>query len=140
MRKVQAVKDELREPASLPSASPTPAVDVMLEVIALPAQPFAANRTKKSSPPPLEAAQPGERTPIEPEKLEKAISNAVKKGGPGCENFVGVIVQRTTPKSRFDANWALRGVRFGRANRENADKAISIIVERMQQEFKLPDD
>jgi hypothetical protein len=51
-----------------------------------------------------------------------------------------VIVQRITPKSRFDTNWALRGVKFGKANREKADKAITTVVERMQREFRLSDD
>jgi len=33
-----------------------------------------------------------------------------------------------------------RGVKFGRANREKANEAIAIIVERMQREFRLSDD
>jgi hypothetical protein len=51
-----------------------------------------------------------------------------------------VIVQRITPKSRFDAKWALRGVKFGRADREKAHKAVTTAVERMQREFRLSDD
>jgi len=31
----------------------------------------------------------------------------VKKAHPGCEPFVGVIVQRTNPTSRLEANWAV---------------------------------
>jgi hypothetical protein len=72
--------------------------------------------------------------------LESAIVGAARKVAPGCEALVGVVVQRTTPKSRFDTNWALRGVKFGRANREKANQAITIIVERMQQEFRLSED
>jgi hypothetical protein len=72
--------------------------------------------------------------------LETAIAGTVRRSAPGCEAFVGVIVQRTTPKSPFGANWALRGIRFGKADRRKADVAITTIVERMQREFWLSDD
>jgi hypothetical protein len=70
-------------------------------------------------------------------ELELAIAEAVKQAAPGCEAFVGVIVQQTTPKMRFDANWALRGVKFGKADRETVNEALPTIVERMQREFRL---
>jgi hypothetical protein len=72
--------------------------------------------------------------------LESAIVGAARKAAPDCESLVGVVVQRTTPKSRFDANWALRGVKFGKANREETNEAMAVIVERMQREFRLSDD
>jgi hypothetical protein len=65
--------------------------------------------------------------------LQSAITEAVKKADPDCEAFVGVIVQRETPKARLDANWAIRGVRYG----EKCSKALTTIVERMQREFNL---
>jgi hypothetical protein len=89
---------------------------------------------------PVLEARSGDRRLVTPPTLETAIADAVKKGVPGCEMFVGVIVERTKPKSRFDANWALRGVKFGRADREKANLAISTIVERMQREFGLSDE
>jgi hypothetical protein len=82
----------------------------------------------------------GDRSLITSTKLQSAITEAVKKSVPGCEAFVGVIVQRTTPKSRFDANWALRGVKFGRADRDSANEAVKAIVKRMQREFHITDD
>ena len=72
--------------------------------------------------------------------LETTIAGTVRRSAPGCERFVGVIVQRTTPKSRFGANWSLRGVRFGKADREKANVAVTTIVERLQREFRVPDD
>jgi hypothetical protein len=72
--------------------------------------------------------------------LETAIAGTVRRSAPGCEAFVGVIVQRTTPKSHFGANWALRGIRFGKTDRDKANVAITTIVERMQREFWLSDD
>jgi hypothetical protein len=84
--------------------------------------------------------KPQDRSRVASNDLQKAITDAVKKSVSGCETFAGVLVKKTTPKSRFDANWALRGVKFGRANREKADKALTVIVERMQREFYLDDD
>jgi hypothetical protein len=70
------------------------------------------------------------------EGLELMIREAVKTT-PGCEAFVGVIVQRTTPKSRLDSNWEIRGIRFGGMDRQIAREALIPIVERMQREFRL---
>ena len=82
----------------------------------------------------------GGRSPIASANLESAITEAIRKRAPGCESLVGVIVQPTTPKSRFDANWAVRGVKFGRADRAKVNEAIVAIVESMQREFLLTDD
>jgi hypothetical protein len=77
------------------------------------------------------------RNPISREAMQAAITEAVKKADPGCEPFVGVIVQRTKPTSRLEANWAVRGIKFGRADRNKASNAVTAIVERMQREFNL---
>ena len=83
--------------------------------------------------------KPGsDRNLIAAEALQSAITDAVKKES-SCEAFVGVIVERTTPKSRLDANWALIGVKFGRADRKKANQAVTTVVERMQRDFRLPD-
>ena len=73
------------------------------------------------------------------EELELMIREAVK-AAPGCEAFVGVIIQRTTPKSRLDSNWEIWGIRFGGMDRQIAREALIPIVERMQQEFRLTED
>ena len=70
------------------------------------------------------------------EELELTITEAVK-ATPGCEDFVGVIVQRITPKSRLDATWEIRAIRFGGMDRQIAREALAPIVERMQQEFRV---
>jgi hypothetical protein len=71
--------------------------------------------------------------------LELAITEAVK-AEPDCEAFVGVLVMPQEPKSRSDANWSIRGVKFGRANRDKSSKVLASIVERMQREFRLSED
>ena len=106
-------------------------------------QPLAALPPKVEQPP---AAPPARkwwskdtRVAKTAEELELTITEAVQ-ATPGCEAFVGVIIQRTTPKSRLDANWELRGTKFGRTDRKIAKEALTPIVERMQQrEFRLPE-
>jgi hypothetical protein len=73
-------------------------------------------------------------------ELESAISEAVKKAAPGCEAFAGVIVRHEKPKSHLDANWAIRGVRFGNADKKLANEILGTVVERMKQEVLLSDD
>src|SRR5450432_4114541 len=73
-------------------------------------------------------------------ELELAILEAVKKAAPGCEDFVGVIVWHKTPKSHLDPNWAIRGVKFGNADRPMANEALASVVEHMQREVLLSDD
>jgi hypothetical protein len=80
------------------------------------------------------------RNSITLSELQSAITDEVKKSVPGCETFVGVIVRKQTPKSRFDTNWAVRGLMFGKADRDKSGKAVATIVERMQREFKLSED
>jgi hypothetical protein len=70
------------------------------------------------------------------EELELMIREAVK-AAPGCEAFVGVVIERVTPKSRLDANWEIRGIRFGGMDRQIAREALTPIVQRMQGEFRL---
>ena len=73
------------------------------------------------------------------EELELTITEAVK-AMPGCEAFVGVIIRHKTPMSRLDANWEIRGIRFGGMDRKMAREALTPIVQRMQQEFRLTED
>ena len=80
---------------------------------------------------------PDNRNSISLQAMEAAITAAVKKADDTCEHFIGVVLQRTNPKSRVAANWEVRGVMFGAADRKKAGDALGTIVERMQLEFKL---
>jgi hypothetical protein len=71
--------------------------------------------------------------------LESAITEAVKAES-DCEAFVGVFVKQEEPKSRVEANWSIRGVKFGRADRDKSSKVLASIVERMQRAFRLSED
>jgi hypothetical protein len=79
------------------------------------------------------------REQIKCETLEVAIATAVKSSDPLCEPFIGVFIERRTPSSRDDANWAVRGVKFGKAGRENCNAALSVIIGRLKREFEISD-
>jgi hypothetical protein len=77
---------------------------------------------------------------ISRDEMQAAITEAVKKANPDCEAFVGVFVERTKRASILEANWALKGIKFGRADRSKAGDAVNRIVERMQCDFNLSND
>ena len=77
-----------------------------------------------------------DRISLSTDSLQSAIAEAVKRADPACEGFVGVFIKRETPKSRFGANWGIRGVKFGSADRDKSSKAVATVVERMQREFR----
>jgi hypothetical protein len=77
------------------------------------------------------------RTPISARELESVIAEAVKTSNPSCKDFIGVVVEQTKPKSRAAANWSLRGIKFGKADRGIANAALATCVQRMQQDFWL---
>jgi hypothetical protein len=133
MREVQQLKTDHIDPISWDrEASPSlPGVPVKLS------DPTSMQRERE---PVVSIKSTDDRSLIASETLQSAITEAVQKAEPACETFVGVVVQRITPKSRFDANWALKGVKFGRADREKANQAVTTVVERMQREFRLSDD
>ena len=79
------------------------------------------------------------REQIKCETLEVAIATAVKRSDPRCEPFMGVFIERCTPKLRDDTNWAVRGIKFGKAERENCNTALSVIIERLKREFEISD-
>jgi hypothetical protein len=78
-----------------------------------------------------------QKTPIELTVLEAAITTAVRRSDPNCEGFVGVVVGECHRKSIQDSNWTIRGIRFGTAKRESCNSAISLIVDRLQQQFEI---
>ena len=137
----------------IPGAGVAPTLGFSRATVSKPAANLKTTRTSSSSSEPLRLdAQPLiDQTPAAApkrwwskdsrisrtaEELELAITEAVK-AAPGCEDFVGVIIQGITPKSRLDVNWELRGTKFGHADRKIAREALTPIVERMQREFCL---
>jgi hypothetical protein len=144
MEKVQEFKDELQGRVTPESISDTAPASEILSAI-FPSSPRLEDERPPIGEKKIESLAEvtedhGDRKKIDVKKLEATITEAVRGSGPGCESFIGVIVRRTTPESHFDPDWTMKGVRFGRADREKAGKALSMIVERMQGEFKLAED
>jgi hypothetical protein len=80
-----------------------------------------------------------ERQPMTRTALEGAITERVKNSSAECEEFVGVIIEYVKPEKLGDANWGLKGVRYGKANREACAAALSALVAEGQLEFELSD-
>jgi hypothetical protein len=80
------------------------------------------------------SAGPIAREPIRRAALEAAITAAVKRSSPSCEPFVGI-----GRSSSDETNWAVKGVKFGKSEREQCNSALSVIIERLKQEFEIVD-
>jgi hypothetical protein len=72
-------------------------------------------------------------------ELEQVIAEAVKAGDPECQEFVGVIVEHVTPAAPEGANWAVKGIKYGKADRARCDAALSVCVAEKQREFEISD-
>ena len=75
-----------------------------------------------------------------PGGLEMAITAAVKKSDPQCEPFVGILIEHHAPRSREDTNWAIKGIRFGRAARDKCSAPLLVVIDKMQGAFELRQD
>jgi len=79
------------------------------------------------------------RKPVTREELEQSLTEAVRAIHPECEGFAGVIVERVVPPVPGGANWVVRGIRFGRADRHRSGIVLSYCVDEAQLEFELSD-
>jgi len=97
--------------------------------------------SKESRPNPAAEEQPSvSRQAIACDALESVITKAVRDSSSQCSAFVGVLLQRTVPKSRDDVNWALKGIKYGKGDRARCDAAISDIVKQLKCEFVISDE
>jgi hypothetical protein len=80
-----------------------------------------------------------DRKRVPRETLELAIAAAVKNSDPQCEPFVGVLIEHHAPKSSEDTNWAIKGILFGKADRDKCSEALAFVVKKMQGKFVLQD-
>lgn len=83
--------------------------------------------------------EPVTREAIKRATLEAAITAAVKRSNPSCEPFVGVFIERISPNSSDEANWAVKGIKFGKSEREQCNSALSVIIDRLKREFEIAD-
>jgi CspA family cold shock protein len=79
------------------------------------------------------------RTWIARAALESALAETVRGSDSRCEGLIEIIVERIVPGSPEGANWAVKGVKYGKAEREPCSAAISKFVEESQSEFEVSD-
>jgi hypothetical protein len=79
------------------------------------------------------------RTLITRAALELAIAEAVRNSSPECSAFVGVIVERIVPTSPGSVNWTVKGIKYGKAERDRCHDSVSSCVEERQRDFELSD-
>ena len=87
-----------------------------------------------------EQRRPAPRQTVTRDALQFVIAEAIRTTGSQCDAFVGVWLEKRTPKSRDDANWKVKGIKYGKSDRAACDAALSDIVERLQQEFVILDE
>jgi CspA family cold shock protein len=98
---------------------------------------IAENGLKKMSPKASPDTKP--RSPITRAALELAIAEAVRESDPELEPLVAVIVERIVPDRPGGANWAIKGIKYGKTERDRCSAAVSKRVEEVQCEFELSD-
>jgi hypothetical protein len=79
------------------------------------------------------------RTLMSRTALEEEITKAVKADDV-CAAFVGVILERIQGQSSLESNWAVKGIKFGTADRDKAGHVVEAVVERMQSAYNLSND
>jgi CspA family cold shock protein len=79
------------------------------------------------------------RKPITQAELETALAEAVRAHDAQCEGLKGIIVERVRPTSPAGSNWHVKGVKYGKAERDRCDAALSICIEKMQREIEISD-
>jgi len=116
------------KPSPEPRPSETPAQTVLETVPSLEAEPSKKTWWRRDH-----------RAQITPAELELTIAEAIRKTAPGCGSFVGVIVHHKKPKQYRDPNWGVRGVKFGKADRQVVEETLARTVKQLQKEFRLTD-
>lgn len=82
---------------------------------------------------------PGHRTSMTRAALELAIAEAARSSCPECSGLIAIMIERVAPKTPGGANWTVKGIRFGKADRDRCAAAISKLVEDGQIEFEISD-
>lgn len=80
------------------------------------------------------------RTPITRAELEQSLADAVRSIAPDCQAFVGVIIERVVPGAPGEVNWVVKGVRYGRADRDRCEAALGMSLREKQLEYVLSDE
>jgi hypothetical protein len=79
------------------------------------------------------------RKPVTREEIEQSLTEAVRASHPEFEDFAGVIIERVVPRAPGGANWAIKGIRFGNADRHRSGIILSYCVDEAQLKLELAD-
>jgi hypothetical protein len=79
------------------------------------------------------------RKPVTREALQQSLTEAVRTSHPEFEDFGGVFIERVAPAAPGGPNWAVRGVKYGRADRHRSGIVLSYCVDEAQLEFEISD-
>lgn len=79
------------------------------------------------------------RKPLTREALAQALTEAVRAAHPEFETFAGIIVGRFVPQRPGEANWVVKGIKYGKADRHRSGIVLMHCVEEAQREFELAD-
>jgi CspA family cold shock protein len=78
-----------------------------------------------------------ERKTIALDALQSVIADTVRRSGAQCESFRDVFIERIIPATRGAANWNIKGVKYGKADRALCDVTIAEIVEQYQRKYLI---
>jgi hypothetical protein len=84
-------------------------------------------------------ATPKKRKLIPRAALEQALVERIRASDQKCEGFLEIFVERVVPVSHGSANWTVKGVKYGKAAREQCNIAITRCIEESQLEFEISD-
>jgi len=76
------------------------------------------------------------REPLARAELEHMLAEAVRYDSQ-CKAFVGVVIRPVIPARSGDVNWAVRGVKYGNADRDRCAAALWRRVAEAQQLYEL---
>jgi hypothetical protein len=79
------------------------------------------------------------RRPVTREALQQSLTEAVRTSHPEFEDFGGVFIEQIAPAAPGGPNWAVRGVKYGRADRHRSGIILSYCVDEAQLEFEISD-
>lgn len=76
-----------------------------------------------------------DRVPVFRSVLEQSLGDAIRASDPECSGLVGIIVEPAASDAANGANWAVKGVRFGRVDRHRCSAVLASCVADLRSKF-----
>ena len=73
-----------------------------------------------------------------PSALERVLAERIRASDQKCEGFLKGFIEHVVPTSQAP-NWAVKGVKYGKAERDKCHAAITRCIEESQLEFEISD-